>query len=185
MLAEIEAAIVQKLSATLASNGIRPQAFPENPRELGQPMPRGQILVGYKRSNFNLQSRQPITLQMNAEFEVSLQVTNLRTHSGAYPLLDAIRFALLGFIPMAGPSAGMYPINEGFTDLDEGVWYYSQTYLVPLTLIEGQIALYDPLPPDTPWEFVGIECGIWRSRTGRLGEPDHTILDRTFELDAP
>ncbi|NJR38527.1 MAG: hypothetical protein HC781_06370 [Leptolyngbyaceae cyanobacterium CSU_1_4] len=186
MLAEIEDAITKRLETILQRRNVRLESFPDAPKDLGKPSSSGKVLVGYKKSSFRVTNRTPLTMEQLAEFELSIQVKNLRTHTGAYTLLDQIRFGLLGFIPLMGASQGMYPVSEGFTDLDEGSWYYSQTFLLPLTLIEGVTDLYAPLPigGGDPFDVVEIRSGVWRLPVGRLPEIESAELDREIRLEA-
>ncbi len=102
MLAEIEAAIVEQLQP-LQEQGIKVFAFPDNPSELGRPFTGGQILVGYKDEDLseppgNVTTTTIIQTQ-TLQFELSLQLKNLRSHTGALPVMDAVRDLLTGFKP--------------------------------------------------------------------------------------
>jgi len=181
MLQEIEAAITQHLEALVVDKPLRLRAFPDNPRELGLPTPRGQILVGYKRSSFRKMGDFPLSMEMLSEWEISLQLMNLRTHTGVYPLLDLLRTSLLGFVPLAGMDRGMYPTSEAFSDLDEGTWYYTQSWIAPL-MLPREYEVIDESPE--PWELVQVMSGLWRSPVGSLPHDKGAAqLDREFDLN--
>jgi Gp37 protein len=180
MLQEIEAAIAQQLEVALLGKPLRLRAFPDNPKEMGLPTPKGQILVGYKRSGFRKVGDFPLSVEMLSEWEISIQLTNLRTHTGVYPLLDLTRTTLFGFVPLAGMDRGMYPVSESFSDLDEGTWYYTQSWIAPLMLPRE----YEVIEPQTPIEVTRIVGGIWRSPVGSLPQDQGAAqLDREFELN--
>jgi hypothetical protein len=184
MLKEVEASITGKLRELLTTFGVKLEPFPDKPSELGKPSPTGQVLIGYKRSSFRLLSKTPLTLEQLAEFEINLQLKNLRNHTGAYPILDRIRFGLTGFVPMQGASLGMYPTAEGFADLDESIWYYNQTFVIPLLIVEGQ-ELYEILPPpEEAWGEdlqIRVNSGIWRSPIHQVNQP--VQLDRVVTVE--
>jgi hypothetical protein len=180
MLQEIEKAIARHLEVLFVDKPLRLRAFPDNPKELGLPAPRGQILVGYKRSSFRKVGDFPLSVEMLSEWEISLQLANLRTHTGVYPLLDLLRTSLFGFVPLAGMERGMYPVSEAFGDLDEGTWFYTQSWVAPLMLPRE----YEEIEPQEPFVVTKIVSGIWRSPVGSLPQDrDAAQLDREFELN--
>jgi hypothetical protein len=178
MLAEIEANILAKLQTTL-STPARMRLFPENAREFGSPAPKGQILIGYKRSSFNEISQHPSRFEQLAEFELSLQFSNLRTHSGVLPVLDQIRTALLGYFPLGGMPKGLYPIAETFADLDDGIWYYTSTWVACL-IIPGE---YTEPVTETPIELTELRIGLWRSLVDEAGNQAKSVLERDTRID--
>jgi hypothetical protein len=137
MLAEIEQAIVNQLLQPLQSDGVRVTGFPDNPNDLGRPVGIGQVLVGFKKESLSPVTSgvltAPIIQTHTFKFEVSLQLKNLRSHGGAYPLMDKIRSLLTGFKPLGEASKPMYQSEGGFVDLKEGIWYYSMIFDVPAT----------------------------------------------------
>lgn len=179
MLLEIERAIVSKINQVL-SGTFKVKGFPENPKELGQPMPSAQILVGYKRSTFQLISRGPTTLNQSAEFEIKYMLKNLRTHTGVYPVLDLVRTALTGYIPIQGPAQGLYPTDEGFEDLDQSTWYYNQTFTIDLLIPSDAYTELPSVDPPDPIAIVEIRSGLWRSQVGSLPDKSQSILDRVL-----
>lgn len=192
ILRVVESAIEARLKWYLRDKGCAIAAFPDNAAKFGRATPRGQILVGYRSSSFKAIAEQPITMEMQANFEVLVQLQNLRTHTGAYQLLDWIRFALTGFIAIAGPTKGMRPSNEKIDDLDDnGNWIYSQSWTVPLTITAGFDG-YAPLPtPDPtipesqildppPYIVTAITSGVWRNQIGEKPDSNLAELDREW-----
>ena len=180
MLSQIEASITAHLTealqqAGLNNRGVKLHAFPDNAAELGRVQQRVQVLVGYKGASFADTGEEPIQQTMLMSWEVSIQVANLRTHTGAYPLLDIIREAMTGFIPIAGPVRAMRPRSERFADLDQGIWYYVMEFVLPVSW-PAEFAELDPGLPEG-WEFSGVEVGLWRSLIGGVADPDRSILD--------
>lgn len=130
MLVELEEAIVQRLQS-LQDNGVKIIGFPDNPSELGRPFPSGQILVGFKKESLGqpaaVVTTAPIIQPWTIEFELSLQLKNLRSHSGAYPIMETIRDLLSGFRPPM-VTRPIYQVQGGFVDLKDGIWFYSMIF---------------------------------------------------------
>lgn len=192
MLLEIETAIAAKIAQILQDRATV-RAFPEKLEKVGQPTRKSQVLVGYKRASFTQQTGHPMALNMTAEFEVSLEMVSLRSHAGMLPILDAIRFGLIGFVPICG-NGRLFPSSEAFVNLDENsVWYYSQTYSIQLRILEG-MSYYSADNPDgtyyhpveinlpDPYTPVQIIAGVRRSRDGNLQD---NVLDRPVTVNVP
>lgn len=191
MLAEAEAAIVKRIKKLLETYEVTITPFPGDSDQIPKPGRKGQVFIGYKRSRFRVTSMLPATCEVIAEYELSLQLKDLRSHSGAYPILDAIRYALTGFIPLKGPSHKCYPVQEGFVKAEDGIWYYAVIIAVAMQQIEGHENLYtsigqdaiDALPgtvppyrPDTP---IKIRAGI---RRANINNPEQNTIDREVAL---
>ncbi|MCC5636320.1 Gp37 family protein [Nostoc sp. CHAB 5844] len=138
MLKEAEAAIVKRVEAVLAPFEVSIAPFPGDSDAQTKPGRKGQIFIGYKRSRFRLTSTQPVTCEIIAEYELSIQLRDLRSHTGAYPLLDTLRYAITGLIPLKGPLSKCYPAQEGFLKVEDGIWYYALVVAVAMMQIEGQ-----------------------------------------------
>ncbi len=189
MLAEAEAAIVKRVEAILAPFEVNISPFPGDSDQQPKPGRKGMILIGYKRSRHRVTSIQPMTIEIIAEFELSLQLKDLRTHRGAYPLLDAVRYAITGLIPLKGPLSKCYPVQEGFLKAEDGIWYYAMVVAVAMMQIEGQqpytaadidYLTRDPalgVRPYAPANGIQIQVATRRSRVDDL--PDN-VVDRTF-----
>lgn len=184
MLKQLETAILDKVRSLAAGSRSFVKDFPDKPSNLETVVPNGQVLVGYKRSTFNLiQNFYPITMTQNVEFEVSLQLKNLRTHNGIYSLIDVIRFGLIGFVPLQGIQRGMYPISESFVSFDQGIWYYSQVFVVPLLIVEGEDP-FEPIEPLPPFNLTGIKIDLWRSNIDHLTEPSpESVLVKEINIE--
>lgn len=174
MLAELEAALIARVKAVLNGNNqeVCVAGFPGADDERARPGRQGQILIGYKRSRFQQTAGEPLTLNTTAEFEVALMLRDLRTHIGAYPILDLVRRSLTGYwVPCDNVAGKCYPVQEGFLKIDEGIWYYSQTFALPLMLIEE--------PIEESFAPTSIGVGLHRSKAGNL--LDNT-LDRELNI---
>jgi hypothetical protein len=190
MLQEIESALVRRLDQLLKSAKLQAkvQAFPEDLKELRQPSVVGQVLVAYKRSTFRQIEQDPLVDEQLLQFDLTTTVRGLRTHEGAYPLLDEIRFALSGW--RSGSSAQKRPAyfsDERFVGVEERNWTYNQTLIVPLQLVAGQRP--DFVAPDTPdpydWENleqIQVTVGLWRSPAGRLAETAVSTKDAEVQV---
>jgi hypothetical protein len=182
VLLEIETAIIKHLEATLHESPVLVRGFPDTPEGLGRIVPRGQILVAYKSATFRETSIAPIAMEAILDFEVSMQLSDLRSHSGAYPILDLIRAALTGFYPVVGASKPLLPKGERFADLDAStrIWYYVQNYQLSLVWP----ADYSAAEPREPWEFLGVRAGVWRSPIETVPQRlDLALLDREMIID--
>lgn len=194
VLRMVEEAIDLRLRYYLSAQGVAITAFPEDASKFPKVTPKGQILFGYRNSTFRAMSEgPPLSMQWNANFELLINFQDLRSHTGAYPLLDWARFALLGFRPVAGPAKGMRPSTEKIEGMsDDGTWEYSQLWTAPLTLIEGKnpytrLPTPNPLNPISqildppPFIVTEISVGVWRNRGGRLPDSDEALLDREWD----
>jgi|SRR6478672_6692078 len=140
MIAEIETAIVERLTSLKDDQGLRVMAFPDKPDELGRAMPKGQVLVGFKRENLEppaaARNLGTSTIQpWRLEFELSLQLKDLRSHAGAYEVIRKIRELLTGYHP-AESDRCLYETNAEFVDLNEGIWFYAMTFAIDLVYLK-------------------------------------------------
>jgi hypothetical protein len=192
MLAEAEAGIVKRVQAILTPFEVSIAPFPGDSDQQPKPGRKGMILIGYKRSRHRLTSVEPMTCEVIAEFELSLQLKDLRTHKGAYPLLDAIRYAVTGLIPLKGPLGKCYPVQEGFLKVEDGIWYYALVFAVAMLQIEGQ-NLYtmadddylnrDPalgVRPYAPTNPIQIKSGV---RLTLVDDLDTNVIDREISIN--
>lgn len=183
MLLELEKSILNKVRSLAAGSKSFVKDFPDKPQNLETVVPNGQVLVGYKRSTFSLiQNFYPITMNQLVEFEISFQLKNLRTHNGIYELIDIIRFGLLGFIPLQGVIRGMYPTSETFVSFEQGIWYYSQVFVVPLVVVEGDDPFL-PIEPTEPFDLTGINIDFYRSTIGNVAVLDESVLVDTINIE--
>lgn len=176
MLAEIESALITRVKTALNGSEVIVAGFPGESEQEARASRQARVFVGYRRSTFQSVSAEPMTFEMLAEFEVVLLVRNIRTYLDAYPLLDAVRAALTGFWADCDRASGKcYPTAEAFNKVEEGIWYYSQTFAVPLLLAEDLKALYPP-----PYIPVEVVSGLHRSKVGNLAD---SVLDRELQIN--
>jgi hypothetical protein len=187
VLKEIEDYLLATVRGAIATARI--YGFPDNPAELGRTQPQSRILLGYKRANFTKNSIEPVTLQATLQYELTFEVKGLRTHQGAYELLDAVRTTLFGLrlpIPNAQP---LLITNEGFVDHDNSIWVYSQGYSLSLILEAGEDIELVPPPVSVPEGVpITVVSGLFRSRvdqvtTDFVKDQDATLV--TWENPTP
>lgn len=102
--------------------------MPDDPAGYRAIHPKGEILVGYKGSDYSRPGRGLGAVLQDREyrFDLALMVRNLRHHTDALPLLGKIVMVLTGF-----PLDGMDPLwcdRDGFVRESEGVWQYSAAF---------------------------------------------------------
>ena len=197
MLQEIESAIERHLATLLPKQQFRSKvrAFPEDLKELHRPVPQGSVLVGYKRSSFSQIEDEPLVYEQQALFEITVYIKGLRTHTGAYPLLDEIRFLLAGWKSGCWQQIRpAYISDERFLDVDtEQIWSYSMTLTVPLKIAAGQRFEFTPLNPETglpidepniwqDFDELTINVGLWRSPADRLGQAAISTKDAEIKV---
>lgn len=181
MLAETEEAIARRIETALAPFQVSVSPYPSDVEQQAKPIQKGMILIGYKRSRFREISYEPMVCEMICEFEVSLMLRDLRSHVGAYPILDMIRYAITGFIPLKGPSGKCYPIQEGFVDIENGIWRYAMSVGVALRQTEGQQPYSPSESPDIrPYSPSQIQIGIHRSV---VDNQSNNAVDRTISFN--
>lgn len=134
MLETIEQSLLDQLEP-LTKLGLRVVGFPENPEELGRPISYGQVLIGFKRESLQPPSHHnngvSIVQPRRVEWDVVLQIKNLRSHAGAYPVMDKIRDLLTGFRP-PDTLRPLYETQADFVDLRDGIWTYNMTFAIDL-----------------------------------------------------
>jgi Gp37 protein len=189
MLKEIESALVDRLTDRLRPNGLRLTAFPDKLSELGKPALSGQILIGYKRSTFRTVSVDPFCYEMLLQFDINLQLKDLRSHTGVYPLLDAIRFELAGWF--CGSSAQKRPAYwqaEKFDDVDEKIWAYTQSLIIPLVIESGSLPEFEDSTGESFFEQqaeIQVVVGLWRSPSERLSDLTASTKDSEITVEIP
>ena len=126
----IEAAIVAQLESDITDLPIR--AFPDKPADFKKlPFTKGLILVDYRGSHFSEPTNRDALIQERLlDFGITLQIRDLRGHTGAFAYLEAIRSSLSGFGPLYDKRA-MYLTAEEFLDFDANIWTWGQTWHLP------------------------------------------------------
>lgn len=129
MVEAIEKAIASKLSSEITSIPSKP--FPGSPEEFKNiPVTRGLILVRYLGSDFSEPTNtDQIIQERSLQFNVNLQIRNLREHDGSYSILDEIRKALSGFSPQ-GNKRILTIAHERFLDSIAGIWLWEQIWVL-------------------------------------------------------
>lgn len=189
----VETAIIARLSPLI---GLKVEGFPDDAKELGRAQPLARILVGYQSSSFRVVCEDPVCVEETLTFEVTLAVKGLRTHQGAYLFLSQIKMLLIGFIPVIGDVRPMRPRSISYKSVQNGIWFYSMSFILPVMLSTPRVGSYTPtepivepvkpvggvnvLPPDVQ---IQIDAGIWRGAVGQVVEA--STLDRLFSILAP
>ena len=129
MVNQIEDAIVSKLGSELNSIDVR--AFPSSAEEYRKlPLNKARVLVAYAGSSFSEPTNKDEIIQEQLlEFEITIQVRNLREHDGAYTILESVYSALSGYSPFSN-SRVLYAVSEKLTGYDSNVWTWIQTWQI-------------------------------------------------------
>jgi len=69
------------------------------------------------------------------QFEISLHLKDLRSHSGAYPIIDRMRDLLTGQSPPGCKPRGLYVASSQYADRINGFWIYRIVAEIDLPLI--------------------------------------------------
>jgi len=124
MIAEMEKGIVAKLAAKLPD--IKVEEFPDDPKNYRLTHPHGAVLVAYgggRRKNPDVLAG--TSQERRIEYQLTIKTRSLRSHTGAYAILEGIETALSGE-PIEG--ARFYCILDRFEDVSSGVWTYLAVY---------------------------------------------------------
>ncbi len=188
MLLEVESALTNRLASELTRTGVKILPIPDNLLALKQPVMAGQVLVAYKQSTFRQVTSEPLLYEQLLQFDINTQVKGLRSHTGAYPLLDEIRFLLAGWY--CGSSTQKRPAyfqSERFVDVDEGIWSYLQSLIVPLTIEAGVRPEFAPddLIDWEDLEQIRVAIGLQRSPIDRIKEISVSTKDSDIKVEIP
>lgn len=199
MILELEQAIANRIRQAVAKR-TQVVEFPDEPKELGRPVQRSRIVFGYQRASFRRTADN--AQEKTFFFEAIFQCKNLRTHQDpCCVLLDAVSLALIGWRPFALATKDIEQTDERFVSFGEGVWIYSQTYSLTVTISEGVRQALSELEDPTVTEAEKAEflaqymtpireiilppnfqvvCGLWRSKIDFVGDRDESQLDAIF-----
>ena len=124
MIREIEAALVARIAERIPD--LHVAAFPDKPESFRMQHPVGAVLVAFGRESYSKPRALDLVVQeRRIEWDVSVLTRNLRTHVGAYAVLDALRLALTGWrVEGAGK---LRPVRADFVDQKQGVWTHVLT----------------------------------------------------------
>lgn len=204
MILELEQAIAARIREAV-SKLTQVVEFPDEPEGLGRPVQRSRIVFGYQRASFRTTAES--TQEKTLYFEAIFQAKNLRTHQDpCYQLLDAVSLSLTGWRPFALASRNIEQTDERFVSFGEGVWIYSQTYSLTVTISEAVREalgeLDDPQIPEDElarrreafWAqymrpVIGVAlpphfqvvCGLWRSLVDEVADPETSQLEAIFK----
>lgn len=121
-LLTLENSVITQLAT--ANLGVTIEPYPDRPADYTLLDPNGALLVVIQGSRYSpymngVQTR-------TTRIIVTLLVRNLTSHTGAYPLLDAVLNALQGWQPAGWQSVAA--ISEQFVTEDSGVWQYDLVF---------------------------------------------------------
>lgn len=123
MILERENLILARLQAQIT--GIQIESFPEKAAEYNLKHPVGAILLHYSGARFNKnEGAWHVVQHTELKWGITLIVRNLRTQTGAYAYLDAIRTALTGYRPYNNHEM-LYPIAENFLSNEDNLWVFA------------------------------------------------------------
>ncbi len=138
---ELEQAIIDRLKDKV--QGVNVAELPLDPAEIGVTVSATQIWVAFREESFDpvvsvmSNPRKPPTQGRKIVFELIIRAQELRVkgHQRIYPILDAVRDALTGWMPEAIHSnrdvtRPFYPVRAGFTNMGAGLWVYSMTFAI-------------------------------------------------------
>lgn len=202
MILELEQAIAARIRLAIAKR-TQVVEFPDEPEGLGRPVQRSRIVFGFQRSSSRTTANN--AQEKTFHFEAIFQCKNLRTHQDpCYELLDAVSLALTGWRPFALATKNIEQTSERFVSFAEGIWIYSQTYALTVTISEGVRQALSTLEdititPEEREEFLQqyltpnqgivlppnfeVVCGLWRSQIGEVGNQKKSQLDAVFSSD--
>lgn len=130
MIREIEEAIVDRLTGALPK--LHVAAFPDRPDTFKMHHPAGAVLVAYGREVYGKPRDLSLVVQeRRIEWDISILTRNLRTHVGAYDVLDAVRMVLTGW--RTEGCSKLMPVKAEFIDQNQGVWTHilTMTHTIP------------------------------------------------------
>jgi hypothetical protein len=130
---EIENAIYEKLKTDLPSVSV--EKFPDDYRKYRMSHPKGAALISWNGVRYS--ERSGIQQAAVLTFSVITITKNLRSHAGAYELVDQVRQSLTQDLDFMGWT--LTPLSAVYKDVDEqGNWYYESIFMLPDILHEGE-----------------------------------------------
>lgn len=143
-LSALEQEIIERLrqSQTLPAEA-RIMAFPDRSAEVGSPVGKCAIVVRFSRlrlgANENSNQQAGFIQSGSIYLEIRLIVKDLRSHTGAYPLLSLIFDALIGWTPQQlgssfSPTAPMSLESSELAGFGDGVWDWAATFSLPVLM---------------------------------------------------
>lgn len=132
-LAEIETALVARISEALPDYEVRP--YPNKPAGFVLTHPRGAVLIRFAGSNYGpIKAIDAVVQERRTDWEITAVARNLRDHGGLYTILDVLRICLTGFkVPGCRKAA---PLKDEFVGEADGIWQYALWLAVPTVNVE-------------------------------------------------
>ena len=128
MILELENLLVSTLATEYENNEVTVEAWPEGVSEYTLRGKGAAVLVRYSEAEFNRPDGAEVIRQMmNPAFLVITSVRDLRSHAGAYDLMDRNRNAIVG---LEYKYQLFYAVREGLIERNENVWLYGQLFAI-------------------------------------------------------
>jgi len=127
MILELENLLLAALQAAITGPGVLVEAYPD---KVDNYVLKGTaaVLVHYAGAEFTPPDGSEYVRQMlGASFQVVTVSRDLRTHTGAYALMDTIRDHVLG---LEYRNKQFFAVSEQLLARENGVWWYGQTFAV-------------------------------------------------------
>lgn len=124
MLLETETALINKLAELFPQ--FRVDAYPDNPENYRLVHPTGALLVRYAGEVTEDTGIQQALVQFERSvWNVVVVSRGLRSHAGAYPVIDAVKEGLGGKTISGGT---LRPAGVRFLSESGGVWYHAVAF---------------------------------------------------------
>ena len=128
MILELENLLVATLATEYENDDVKVEAWPEDVSEYTFRGKGAAVLVRYSEAEFNRPDGAEVIRQMmNPAFLVITGVRDLRSHAGAYDLMDRNRNAIVG---LEYRHSLFYAVREGLIERSENVWLYGQLFAI-------------------------------------------------------
>ncbi len=127
MIVELETLLVDTLTASFSGTGVLVEAYPDN---VDTYVLKGTsaVLVHYSGADFTVPDGSEVVRQMmGPSFQIVIGSRNLRTHTGAYVIMDTIRSAVVG---SESRNKQFFAVSEQSLGRDNGVWWFVQTFAI-------------------------------------------------------
>jgi hypothetical protein len=136
-LSAIETDLISRLSTVQSTYNLSVGAL--NAEKLNRPFNQAQVLVSYRRTEFNSPQSLHQFQIATISFELITRFKDLRSHAQAYPILTALRDRLWNYVPTSVTSLDVVEpirqVDERFIDhklLSDSIWSYSQVYALKM-----------------------------------------------------
>lgn len=128
MILELENLLVSTLGDEYGGDDVKVEAWPEDVSEYTFRSKVASVLIRYDGAEFaRPDGAEVIRQMMNPAFLVITGVRDLRTHSGAYAIMDRNRNAIVG---LEYKHRLFYAVREGLIERNENVWLYGQLFAI-------------------------------------------------------